>query len=46
MAKKRGNSEGSIYEDANGYWRASVYVVWANGKQRDCCKQAMRCQDG
>ena len=33
MAKKRGNSEGSIYEDANGRWRASVHIGWANGKR-------------
>jgi integrase len=33
MAKKRGNSEGSIYEDADGRWRASVHIGWANGKR-------------
>ena len=45
MAKKRGNSEVSIYEDANGPWRASVHIGWANGK-RDCCKQAKRWKNG
>lgn len=33
MGKKRGNNEGSIYEDADGRWRASVHIGWANRKR-------------
>lgn len=31
---KRGNNEGSIYRDKNGYWRGSVTIYTANGKQK------------
>lgn len=33
MSKKRGNSEGSIYQDAEGRWRGSIHLGWANGKR-------------
>ena len=31
---KRGNNEGSIYRDKNGYWRGSVTLYTTNGKQK------------
>ena len=33
MSNKRGNNEGSIYQDSDGRWRASVHIGWANGKR-------------
>ncbi len=33
MAKKRGNGEGSIYQDNTGRWRASVNLGFQNGKR-------------
>jgi integrase len=33
MAKRRGNSEGSIYQDRDGRWRASVHLGYRNGKR-------------
>jgi integrase len=34
MSKRRGNSEGSIYEDADGRWRAAMTVGYRNGKRQ------------
>jgi integrase len=34
MAKKRGNSEGSIYKTTNGLWRACYTVHTASGIKR------------
>ena len=32
--RKRGNNEGSIYRDKNGYWRGSVTLYSEHGKQK------------
>lgn len=33
MARKRGQNEGSIYQELPGKWRASVSLGWRNGKR-------------
>ena len=33
MSKRRGNSEGSVYKDKDGRWRASVHLGYSGGRR-------------